>query len=136
MLDRSEFGAFVAATNYEIKDSSGLRKSIFQLRESIFHAMATARGPARVNGVVMFGDWVVFILKNRKNIPLSQWRQLLGLEDSSDDRPVALAQRASAPLTLPKNMILVPADVKLGGEIGIGSFGVRPSYMHTYMLIW
>ena len=118
MLDRSEISAFVAATSFQFDDSAKPQLSITQIRDNIFNAMATARGATGVNGVVMFGDVVFFMLKYCKCIPHSRWRQLLGLEAACS------ANKAPAQSAIPQHMILDRADVALGAKIGVGSFGV------------
>ena len=128
MLDRSEISNFLAATNFQFTGLSKLNDSITQLRDSIFDAMATARGLSGVNGVVMFGDWVVFMLKHRECISHSRWRQLLGLQQTA-----AVVKSASPPSILPQHMILVPEDVTLGAQIGIGSFGVSHEHACVYL---
>ena len=65
MLDRSEVGDFVAATSFNSMVNPQL--SITQI-DNIFNAMAMARGATGVDGVVMFGDLVAFMLKYRKCI--------------------------------------------------------------------
>ena len=134
MLDRSEIGAFVAATDFQIAGSDTLHHSISEFRDRIFVTMATTRGLAGVNGAVMFGDWVVFVLKYRKRIPKFRWMKLLRLKEScNESRPAHTRSTSKSPHTLPKNMILVPSEVKLGTKIGTGSFGV--SHMHAHVCL-
>ena len=78
MLDRSEVGDFVAATSFNSMVNPQL--SITQI-DNIFNAMAMARGATGVDGVVMFGDLVAFMLKYQQCISHSRWRQLLELDD-------------------------------------------------------
>ena len=107
----------MAATSFQFDDSAKPQISITQIRDNIFDAMATARGATGVNGVVMFGDVVVFMLKYCDGIPHSRWKQLLGLE-------AACSAAAPAPSAIPQHMILDRADVAVGAKIGVGSFGV------------
>ena len=126
-MDRGEISAFVAATGFHLEDKDGLHKNIPKLMEDIFRKMAFVG----LNDMVMFSDWVTFVLQHRKCIPHERWKQLLGLKKAPGGGKSSVLEHVSETNGLPKHMILVRSDVKIGSQIGAGSFGVG----HTRVFI-